>query len=505
MAPALELSGIRKSFGDFLALDDARLSVEHGEVHALLGENGAGKSSLMNVAAGLYSPDAGSIKVAGTPFRFSGPRDSMQRGIGMIHQNFKLVKRFTVAENVLLANPRGAFRSGKKAIEREVREKADALGFALDPARRIDRLSIAEQQRVEIIKALVAGARILILDEPTAVLTEGEAQRLLATVRDIAQQGAAVVLVTHKLRDVKAFAHRVTIMRAGKTVTTLDPLKATAEELTTLTVGSNIVTPSRSSKPVGEPRLIVAGLASGTAEGHTPLVEATFSVRSGEIYGIAGVGGNGQTELAEALVGGRLPSAGAIMIKELGSQTPTSMTAATPRQRRDHGVACVPADRQSFGLASSLSIVDNFSIGFIHEGRFGSALWVDSSAMRLATQAAIAEFEVHGVRSLWQRAGLLSGGNAQKLILAREFSRSPSIIVAHGPTRGLDVRACAAVHRRLLSARDAGAAVVLISEDLDEVLGIADRIGVMTRGRIVAEFDAPADRQAVGRAMVDHA
>ena len=220
MATALELSGITKSFGDFLALDAAHLSVEYGEVHALLGENGAGKSSLMNVAAGIYSPDSGSIEVAGVSCRFAGPRDSMQHGIGMIHQNFKLVKRFTVAENVLLANPRGSFRSGKTAIEREIKEKAKALGFSLDPARRIDRLSIAEQQRVEIIKALLAGARILILDEPTAVLTEGEAQRLLAMVRDIAERGAAVILVTHKLRDVKTFAHRVTIMRGGKTLAT---------------------------------------------------------------------------------------------------------------------------------------------------------------------------------------------------------------------------------------------------------------------------------------------
>jgi general nucleoside transport system ATP-binding protein len=504
MAVALELSGIRKSFGEFLALDDARLSVERGEVHALLGENGAGKSSLMNVAAGLYSPDAGTIKIAGTQCRFSGPREAAQRGIGMIHQNFKLVRRFTVAENVLLANPRGAFRQGKKTIEREIREKSDKLGFGLDPARRVDSLSIAEQQRLEIIKVLVAGASILILDEPTAVLTEGEAQRLLATVREIAQQGAAVILVTHKLRDVKDFAHRVTIMRAGRTVTTLDAQNATAEELTTLTVGSHIVTPSRSSKLPGERRLIVTRLASAAVGGHTPLVDATFSVRSCEIYGIAGVGGNGQTELAAALVGGRLPSAGTIEIKIPGSQTLMSVTLATPRQRRDHGVVAVPADRQSFGLATALSVVDNFAIGFIHEGRFGSVALIDRAGMRRATQAAIAEFEVQGVRSMSQRAGLLSGGNAQKLILARELSRAPSIIVAHSPTRGLDVRACAAVQRRLLDARDGGGAVVLISEDLDEVLSIADRIGVMTRGRIVAEFDAPADRQAVGRAMVDH-
>jgi ABC-type uncharacterized transport system ATPase subunit len=505
MAAALELNGIRKSFGEFLALHDARLSAEFGEVHALLGENGAGKSSLMNVAAGLYSPDAGSIRIAGVEHRLSGPREAREQGVGMIHQHFKLVKRFTAVENVLLANPRGGFRGGKKAIEREVREQAEKLGFALDPSRRIDTLSIAEQQRVEIIKVLVAGAKILVLDEPTAVLAEGETQRLLATVREIALRGTAVILVTHKLRDVKAFAHRVTIMRAGRTVATLDAANASAQELTTLMVGSNIVNPSRSSKPTGAPRLIVSGLASGDGQGRSPLVDATFTVRAGEIYGIAGVGGNGQTELAESLVGSRLAAAGRIEIKEPGLDTPISITNATTRERRDLGVAAIPADRQTSGLACSLSVVDNFAIGFVHDGQFGSLARVDRAAMNRATEMAIAEFDVQGVRTLSQRAALLSGGNAQKLILAREFSREPSIIVAHSPSRGLDVRACAAVSQRLLAAREAGAAVVLISEDLDEVLGIADRVGVMTRGRIVAEFDAPADRHAVGRAMVDHA
>jgi general nucleoside transport system ATP-binding protein len=441
--------------------------------------------------------------VAGVERRFSGPRDAARQGIGMIHQNFKLVRRFTTVENVLLANPRGNFATAKKTIAAEIKQTVEALGFDVDTSRRIDSLSIAEQQRVEIIKVLVAGARILILDEPTAVLTEDEAKRLLGTVREIAERGAAVILVTHKLRDVKALARRVTVMRGGKTLTTLDAHGASAEELTRLTVGSNIGIPSRSARPSGELRLVVTGLASSTIEGHTPLVDASFVVRSREIYGIAGVGGNGQTELAATLVGGRLPSAGKIEIKEPGRLT--DLTFATPRERRDHGIAVVPADRQSFGLASSLSIVDNFAIGFIHQGNFGSAMRIDRARMSRATEAAVSEFEVQGVRSLWQRAGLLSGGNAQKLILAREFSRAPAIIVAHSPTRGLDVRACAAVQRRLLAARDAGAAVILISEDLEEVLSIADRIGVMTRGRIVAEFDAPADRHAVGRAMVDHA
>jgi ABC-type uncharacterized transport system ATPase subunit len=505
MLAALEMTGIRKSFGGFLALDNAAMEARFGEVHALLGENGAGKSSLMNVASGLYSPDAGTIRIAGADLRLSGPRDATHHGIGMIHQHFKLVKRFTVAENILLANPRGPFSSGMAAIEREIRQKAAALGFGIDPSRRVESLSVAEQQRVEIIKVLVAGARILILDEPTAVLTEDEAGRLLATIRDIALGGAAVILVTHKLRDVKAFAHRVTVMRGGRTVATLDPSQTTTDELTTLTVGSNVVVPNRSSKPVGDLRLIVRDLACGGTNGYSALVNASFSVRAGEIYGIAGVGGNGQTELAAALVGGARPSAGRIELRTSGADATRDMTAATPRQRLDLGLASIPADRQALALSSSLSVADNYAIGHVHKGRFGSWFRMARGAMEREAGAAVEAFEVLGVRSLSQRAGLLSGGNAQKLVLAREFSRSPSIIVTHSPSRGLDARACAAVQQRLIGARDTGVAIILISEDLDEVLSISDRIGVMTRGRIVAEFDCPADRHAVGKAMVDHA
>ena len=425
MAPALELSGITKSFGDFLALAAANLSVDFGEVHALLGENGARKSSLMNVA-GLYSPDSGSIEVAGVPRRFLGPRESMRRGIGMIHQNFKLVKRFTVAENVLLAKSARQFQrrqSRHRARDQGKSSSTRLCARSRPPCRQpVNRRTAAGRDHQGF-----GGRRPHpILDEPTAVLTEGEAQRLLAMVRDIAEQGAAVILVTHKLRDVRTFAHRVTIMRGGKTVGTVDPRQTTAEELTRLMVGSNVVDPSRSAKSPGEVRLRVTGLASATVEGHTPLVDASFSVRSGEIYGIAGVGGNGQTELAEALVGGRKPSGGTITIQEPGLSAPAAITAATPRQRRRHGVASIPADRQSFGLATRLSIVDNFAIGFIHEGRFGSVALIDRAGMRRATEAAVRDFEVQGVRSPWQRSGTLSGGNAQKLILARELSRTPS-------------------------------------------------------------------------------
>lgn len=500
MTAAIELHRIRKSFDGFRALDDAEFTAMRGEVHALLGENGAGKSSLMNVAAGLYAADAGEMRLDGVPVRLSGPSDAAAHHIGMVHQHFKLVKPFTVAENVLLANRRRNFVKGLRQIEGEIRRHSDALGFAVDPARRVDSLSIAEQQRVEIIKVLVAGAEILILDEPTAVLTDEEAVRLLTTAREIARRGSAVILVTHKLSDVKNFADQVTIMRGGRTVATVDPRAVSTAELTTLIVGSSITSASHEPSQPGPLRLNVVKLQCARADGHVMVSDVSFAVRGGEVYGIAGVGGNGQTELAEAFMGIRPPLKGAIEIDESGH-----FVVAEPGGYRDLGVGSIPADRHSYGLAGSLPIVDNFAIGQVHTGRYGSWARVQRKAMRSAAETAIREFDVQGVQRLRQKAALLSGGNAQKLVIAREFSRNPSVIVAHSPSRGLDVRATAAVHARLLAARKAGAAVVLISDDLDEVLSLADRVGVMTRGRIVAEFTAPADRQAVGKAMVDHA
>jgi len=500
MVAALKLVGVRKSFDGFVALDDAEFEARAGEVHALLGENGAGKSSLMNVAAGLYTPEAGQIFVNGEEVVLTGPRDATACRIGMVHQEFKLVRPFTVVENVLLANWRGRFAPGVREIERQIQKQAAELGFEIDPRSRIDELSIAERQRVEIIKVLLAGARILILDEPTAVLTDGEAVRLLTTVRALAAGGAAVVLVTHKLGEVTAFTDRVTVMRNGRAVALLDSRATDAAELTRLAVGTTVASPRRASSPPGEPRLTVKSLQATRADGHVTVNDASFYVRAGEIYGIAGVGGNGQTELVEALTGVRAPLAGSIEIE--GAR---DATGASPERLRDLGIACIPADRFGYGIAGGLSVVDNFCVGHINEGTYGSWLRTNGSAMREATAEAVGEFDVQGVRALRQRAALLSGGNAQKLIIAREFTRNPKVIVAHSPSRGLDVRACAAVHERLLKARAGGAAILLISDDLDEVLNLSDRIGVMTRGRIAAEFEAPADRQAVGRVMVHHA
>jgi general nucleoside transport system ATP-binding protein len=500
MSAALELAGIRKSFDGAMALDGAAFSVRAGEVHALLGENGAGKSSLMNVAAGLYAPDSGAIVIGDKEVSLSGPAEARRRGIGMVHQHFKLVKPFTVAENILLANRRPHYRSGIQHIRAAIRRQADELGFDIDPERRVESLTVAERQQVEIVKVLVGGARILILDEPTAVLTDAEAERLLETICRLARTGTAVVLVTHKLHEVKRHADAVTIMRGGKTVATLDPSAATAAELTELTVGQTVRLPARAERGYGGTRLNVGALSCARTDGRVVLSGMSFYVRGGEIYGIAGVSGNGQTELAEALIGAREPLAGEIWIDGAGD-----VGKAPDATRRTASLAAIPADRYAYALAGGLSIAENFAVANIHSGRYGSAALVDRAAMRRDAKEAVATYDVQGVRTVNQKAALLSGGNAQKLVIAREFSRQPAVVVAHSPSRGLDARACAAVHERLIAARDRGAGVLLISEDLDEILTLSDRIGVITRGRIVAEFTRPADRQAIGRAMVDHA
>jgi simple sugar transport system ATP-binding protein len=499
MQSALELVGISKSFDGFQALSSADFAVVPGEVHALLGENGAGKSSLMNVAAGLYAPDEGEIRVGGTPVVIKGPLDAASHSIGMVHQHYKLVKPFTAVENVLLANPRHGYARGMKEVRAEIRRHCEEVGFEVDLDRPVGALSIAEQQRVEILKVLVGGARILILDEPTAVLTDQESERLLKTVRSLAARGTAVVLVTHKLSEVIAHADRVTVMRGGRTIATADPRQASVADLTTLIVGTTVVEKPEPSRRIGEPVLTVSELRGARADGHEILTGASFAVRSGEIYGIAGVGGNGQSELAEILMGVMRPVGGRIEIAGAGD-----VTRAEPEDRRLQGLVSIPADRHAFGLAGDLSVAENFAVSGVVAGGFGSWFRVDGGLIRTAARKAVEAFDVQGVRSMKQKAALLSGGNAQKLVIAREFSGRPRIVLAHSPSRGLDVRATAAVHQRLHEARDAGAGVLLISEDLDEIMLLADSIGVMSRGRIVAAFSAPADRHAVGRAMIHH-
>jgi simple sugar transport system ATP-binding protein len=499
VAAVLELSRIVKKFGEFAALRGAKFELRQGELHALLGENGAGKSSLMNIAAGLYSADAGSVSIDGEGVFLSGPRDARRRGIGMVQQHFRLVKTCSVAENVLLANPARHYSAGLRDIRAQIQQRSRELGFEIDPFAPIHALSLAEQQRVEILKVLIGGARIVILDEPTAVLSEHEADRLLFTLRALASGGTAVVLVTHKLREVAA-TDRVTVMRGGQTIDTFASKDTTPDALASMIVGAEVTPTVRLPRQAGERRLNIVCLKCERDDGHVTVNDATFHVRTGEIYGVAGVSGNGQSELVEAFMGVRRPLSGNIEVVGIGE-----LSTIPPHRRRHLQLSVIPADRHKYALARGVSIRDNYIVGHVHTGRYGSAAWMRFNKMNRDTRAAVEEFEVQGIRSLRQGAALLSGGNAQKLVLAREMHRQPSVIVAHNLNRGLDVRACAAVHRRLLSARDAGAAIVLISEDIDEILLLSDRIGVLSAGRIVEEFTSPADRQAVGRAMVSHA
>ena len=497
MALALEMTDIVKAFDGRVALDHAEFEATWGEVHGLLGENGAGKTSLMNVLCGLYRPEAGRIVIDGAEHRVEGPSHARTLGIGMVHQHFKLVQPFTVAENVMLANPQKSWRKGVAEVTAGIARLSDELGFEIDPDARIDRISVAEQQRVEIVKVLLGGARLLILDEPTSVLTDDEAARLLRTVQALARRGSCVILITHKLREVVTHADRVTVMRGGRTVATVKASDTSPSDLARMMVGDAPVDDTAPGES-GDVRLEIAGLTARRSDGVGTVRELSLAVRSGQIYGLAGVGGNGQTELAEVLMGVRAPAAGRI---ELDGD---DITALHPQRRRALGICNIPADRTAYGLAQELSVGDNYAATRLGAGTFGTALWVSRGAVRSRTAAALDAFEILGA-TIDTSVRLLSGGNAQKLVLARELYGEPAVIVAHSPTHGLDVRACAAVHDHLRNARDAGAAVLLISEDLDEVLNLADVVGVINRGAIVGELERPVNRQRVGELMLGHA
>jgi len=498
MQIAVVMENIHKSFDRFVALRGATFSAKWGEVHALLGENGAGKTTLMNVLAGLYLPDCGCIRINGESVEISGPAHAKRLQIGMVHQNFKLVMPFSVLDNLVLANPGGSWRKRRCELAVSIRERSEGLDFKISPDAIVGSLSIAEQQRVEVLNGLIGGARILILDEPSAVLTDEETERMLQTLRQLAKAGSCIILVTHKLNEVKQYADSVTVMRAGETVAEADPETQSVADLARLVVGEQVADAPRRAPQVGGVQLAVRDLVAASDNGVTTVRGASFEVRAGEIYGIAGVGGNGQAELAEVIMGLRAPAAGELAICGV------DVTRAGPQRRRALGLAYIPADRYTFGLAGSLSIAENFCVAQIRGGRYGGWTWMRRDRMRADAAEAVKAFNIVGTRN-GAKAGMLSGGNAQKLVIAREFSGNPRAILAHTPTRGLDVRACAAVHENLLNARDRGAAVLLISEDLDEVTALSDRVGVMNRGRIVREFTCPLDRHQIGEAMVGHA
>ena len=458
-----------------------------GEVHALLGENGAGKTTLSNILTGLYRPDEGNIALFGEPVEFHSPRDALDAGIAMVHQHFRLVSPFTVAENVVLGDHRSigkTFVLRARAIERGVAELSRRYGLAVEPRARIWQLSLGEQQRVEILKALYQDARILILDEPTAVLTPQEAEALFETIRAMADDGRTIIFISHKLHEVKAVADRVTVLRRGRSIATVPAADATLRSLAALMVGREIELGRRSdARTVGATRLELVGVSADGDRGGAAIKDVSLSVRAGEILAVAGVAGNGQRELAETVAGMRPPIDGTISV--VGRR----LRGGDPREAIGVGIAYVPEDRLGTGVAPGLSVASNIVQDVTRQRHdpVGPLLLV-----RKIRELARTLMEQYDVRASGPEvpARQLSGGNLQKVVLAREFSGEPGILVAASPTRGLDVAGIETVHSYLRSAAESGVALLLISEDLDEILALADRIVVMYEGSIVGERDA---------------
>jgi simple sugar transport system ATP-binding protein len=494
------MRGITKRFPGVLANDGVDFEAAAGEVHALLGENGAGKSTLSNILTGLYRPDEGEIFLHGEQVDFHVPRDALDAGICMVHQHFRLVEPFTVAENVVLGDHRGegrAFRLRHRAIERRVGELSKRYGLHVDPRARIWQLSLGEQQRVEILKALYREARILILDEPTAVLTPQEADVLFDTLREMAREGRTVIFISHKLHEVKAVADRVTVLRAGRTIATVSTADTTSRSLASLMVGRELAAeggaPRAESTP-GAAVLELEGVWAHGDRGDAAVRGVSLEVCAGEVVAIAGVAGNGQRELAETIAGIRHQSEGEVRV---GGRK----LRGDPRAAQAAGVAYVPEDRLGTGVAPSLSIASNLVLRSYRDHHASRGPLLRLGAIRERAVDLIRRYSIAAPGPA-APARLLSGGNLQKVVLAREFSGKPKLVVAASPTRGLDVGAIETVHAYLRDAAAEGVAVLLISEDLDEILGLADRIAVMYEGAIVGVTSrADASVEEIGLQM----
>lgn len=476
--PALDLKGIDKAFDGKPALVDASFSLEWGEVHAIVGENGAGKSTLMNVAAGVYAADGGEQTIDGEARSPRGPMEATAAGLGMVHQHFRLVQSFTVSENILLSLGRDSKIRTPAQAAAAIAAKAVEVGLPVDPHRVVADLSTAERQRVEIVRVLLLGARILILDEPTAVLTEEEAKMLLSFVRRLARQGHAVVLITHKFREVAGFCDRITIMRHGKTVLAGAQVADLDEgEVARLMVGEALAVSERPRSSPGVVHLSVSCLTRKPDRFGQGLNALNLELQAGEVLGIAGVGGNGQEELVACLTGLSRPDDGSI---HLGGR---DLTGASPRERREAGLRFIPSDRFETGLIRELSIAENLALTQVSKGNFGGPLFLDRKRMQQAAAASIEGFDIRGAAP-GRTAALLSGGNAQKVLLARELDAGMKVLVAHSPSRGLDMKATLFVRNAIKQAVEGGAACLLISEDLNEVLSLSHRVAVMNRGAI---------------------
>ena len=496
---AIEMKGITKTFGSVVANRDVELNVRQGEILALLGENGSGKTTLMNMLSGIYKPDSGTILVNGRQAVINSPEDAKRLGIGMVHQHFKLVDIFSAADNIWL----GDEKSGpilKKDRYAVIQEMARKFGFDIDPRKKVYNMAVSEKQTLEIIKVLYYGAKVIILDEPTAVLTVQETAKLFDVLRRMKAEGHAIIIITHKLKEILEISDRVTILRAGKLITTKNTAETDAAELARLMVGRQVQFEVQGAKPVAAdaPVLLEVKDAELRRRGMQLLRGLSLQVHAGEIFGICGVEGNGQTELIEAITGIGQLSAGQVLLNGQPVHKPT------PTKMADRGLAHIPEDRGLRGLVADFSIRDNSILGYQRSRRFSRRGVLDKKAIEMHTRQIISDYRVK-VGSIDDTAASLSGGNQQKVVIGRALSQDPDVIIAAQPTRGVDIGAIEYIHQKLIEMKNAGKAILLISAELDEVLGLSDQVGVLYRGRIVAT-GAPADfdEQTLGLLMTGY-
>ena len=495
--PAIELVGIDKRFGAVHANKDVSLAIAKGSIHGIIGENGAGKSTLMSILIGFYGADKGEIKVSGVPARIKSSSDAIALGIGMVHQHFMLVEPFTVLENVVLGAEGGALIGPALAKARtELARLARDYEMDVDPDAKVGELPVGLQQRVEILKALYKGADVLILDEPTGVLTPDEADHLFRILETLRDQGKTVILITHKLREIMAITDHVSVMRRGELVATKETKETSVEELAELMVGRRVLLHvSKGQAKPGVVVLEVKNLVWRDRKG-TPRVDGvSFNVRKGEIVGIAGVSGNGQSELLDVIAGITKPASGEVIFegKEIGHL-------GDPRYVRQEGLAHVPEDRQHRGLITSFEAAESSILGWHYDQSLGKGFRLNRDAVIARSTKEMADFDVRPANPLL-KSSKFSGGNQQKLILAREIDRDPDLLIVGQPTRGVDIGAIEFIHKRLIALRDQGKAILLVSVELDEIRSLSDRILVMFAGKIMGERDASADEREIGLLM----
>lgn len=491
-----EMRSISKRFPGVLANDRVTFDVRAGEIHALLGENGAGKSTLMKILYGLQKPDDGQIVLDGEAVHFNSPAEALARGIGMIHQHFMLVPTLTVTENVALGMKSAGLRLDLSAIRKRLLELSEIYGLKVNPNAYVWQLSVGEQQRVEIIKALYRGGALLIMDEPTAVLTPQEVHELFGTLNQMRRDGHALIFISHKLGEVQELCDRVTVMRDGRVIDTVPNNGIERRTLARMMVGRDVIfVPEHPAVPLGDVRLSVQNVTCDNDQGHSALRGISLEVRGGEIVGIAGVSGNGQRELAEVIAGLRTATSGEIVLKD------KPLARASVAERLAAGLAYVPEERMRFGMIGAFSVEENAVLQTHAQTPFASASFLNFGEIDRHTRSLIDRFNIK-TPSPKTPVKNLSGGNIQKLILARELSRQPSVVVAAQPTRGVDISATEYIHSVLMAQRAAGVAILLISEDLDEVLALSDRIAVMYEGKIVGIVPrADADVEKIGLMM----